>query len=66
MKIIKYQKNQKSSRADRPRRGIADELKVTRQLFNRLYVQEEEEYYLSQKASVSFSNLSHEALFVDY
>jgi hypothetical protein len=48
-----------------PYEGSTEDVVGTKQLYNWLYQKEEEDYYLSQKASGALPGISYEALFVE-
>ncbi len=66
MKNRKYQKSHMPAEDDTSCEVIPEEIIGTKQLYNWVYRQEEEDYYLSQKVSVPLPEFSQEALFVEY
>jgi len=48
-----------------PYEGSAEDVVGTKQLYNWLYQKEEDDYYLSEKASGALPVISYEALFVE-
>jgi len=69
MKNQKYQNGHGPVKEDKEffqPEGNVDEVIGSKVLYNWLYQQEEEEYYLGEKISNSLSDIPQEALFVEY
>ena len=66
MKNKKYQKSYVPAIVDPSYEVMPEEIIGDKQLYNWLYQQEEEDYYLSEKVSSSLPDFSQEALFVEY
>ena len=66
MKNQEYQKSQGPADGDLSDERMPEEIIGDKELYNWLYQQEEEDYYLSEKVSGVLPHFSHEALFVEY
>jgi len=66
MKNRKYQKSYGFANDDPLCEEMPGEIIGTKELYNWLYQQEEDDYYLSEKVSGSLPDFSQEALFVEY
>ena len=66
MKNQKYQRRPESVNGDSSWEVMPEEIIGDKELYNWLYQQEEEDYYLCEKVSRSLPDFSQEALFVEY